>query len=96
MKYICTLTLLLLAQATYAADATPVPDPYGGPDKRPEKSENVTGYLNEDGSSTTTAVIIYADGHKEFCITQMVRPTADPRRWKVTGEKCTRILSYLK
>lgn len=96
MKFICTFTLLLLAQATYAADATPIPDPYGGPDKRPETSENVTNYMNEDGSSTTTVVMVYADGHKEHCILQAVRPTADLRRWKVTSKTCTRILSYYK
>lgn len=96
MKFICTFTFLLLAQATYAADSAPISDPYGGPDKRPENSENVTVYLNEDGTSTTTAVIVYGDGHKEFCISQAVRPTADLRRWKVTSHTCTRIVSYLK
>jgi hypothetical protein len=96
MKCICAFTLVLLAQATYAADSAPVPDPYGGPDKRPTGSENVTGYVNEDGTSTTTAVVVYGDGHKEFCITQTAVPEAPHRLPKVTSQKCTRILSYLK
>lgn len=95
MKFICIFTLLLLAQATYAADAR-YPDPYGGPDKRPEKSENVTGYLNEDGTSTTTVVMVYGDGHKEFCIIETAAPEAPHRLPKVTSQTCKRISSYIK
>ncbi len=96
MKFICTFTLLLLAQATYAADAPAHPDPYGGPDKRPVNSENVTGYLNEDGTSTTTVVMVYGDGHKEFCIIETAAPEAPHRLPKVTSQTCKRITSYLK
>lgn len=96
MKFICALTLLLLAQAAYAAESPANPDPYGGPDKRPENSENVTTYLNEDGSSTTSAVMVYGDGRKEHCIIQMAPPAATHRLPKVTSKTCTRIRSYFK
>lgn len=96
MKFICTFTFLLLTQATYAAESPVIPDPYGGPDKRPESSENVTTYLNEDGTSTTSAVMVYGDGHKEHCIIQAARPAAAHRLPKVTSKTCTRITSYLK
>lgn len=96
MKFICTFTLLMLTQTAYAAESLANADPYGGPDKRPENSENVTTYLNEDGTSTTTAVMVYGDGHKEHCIIQTAPPAAAHRLPKVTSKTCTRISSYFK
>ncbi|WP_124369140.1 MULTISPECIES: hypothetical protein [unclassified Pseudomonas] len=68
--------LSLFVPVTYAAEPTAVnPDPFGGPDKRPEKSENVMTVWNEDGTFTTSVVMTYGDGHKEHCIIKTVQST---------------------
>lgn len=84
--------LSLFVPVTYAAEPTAVnPDPFGGPDKRPEKSENVMTVWNEDGTFTTSVVMTYGDGHKEHCIIKTVQSTKEHPVPSPISKICTRI-----
>lgn len=97
MKLLFAVTLMLLAQSVYAAEPQVMsPDPYGGPDKRPEKSENVTTFMNEDGTSTTSAVMTYGDGHQEHCLIVVALAKDGQRHPKALSKTCTRIRAYFK
>lgn len=86
------VVLLLFVPAVYATEPTAVsPDPYGGFDKRPEKSENLTRVLNEDGTWTTSMVMTDGDGYQEDCIIKMSQATKEQPIPKPIGKACTRI-----
>lgn len=92
MKHILITAFLFFVPAVYATEHTAVSsDLYGGPDKVPEKSENVTTVLNEDGTWTTSVVMTYGDGHQEHCIINMPVATKEHPIQKPLSKTCKRI-----